>query len=119
MVVFVGDKPSRLNTDPARAFIGTPSFRNLARWIDLLDISNYALVNSWTHDDQVQICQYVNTGTKKFVALGNNASKVLQELGIEHVKLPHPSPRNRKLNDRSFIDLELDKCYNYLRGQHV
>jgi hypothetical protein len=114
-VVFVGDRPSKKNTDPSIAFVGTPSFTNLCKWIAKMEIVDFIMVNSYTHDDAVKICQIFNNGEKTFVALGNNAGKCLEDLGIAYFKLPHPSPRNRKLNDQSYIDSELKKCYGYIK----
>lgn len=119
-VVFVGDKPSRYNIDPRIAFVGTQSFTNLCKWIANMQISEFIMVNSWTHDDMVEICRLFNNREKLFIALGNEASRRLDKLGIEHFKLPHPSPRNRLLNDKDFIDSELKKCHSYLEGKrHV
>jgi hypothetical protein len=36
------------------------------------------------------------------VALGGFVSKTLQRAGIDHISLPHPSPLNRKLNDKEY-----------------
>jgi len=55
----------------------------------------------------------VDSSGDVYVALGNNASRALY--GIPHFKLPHPSPKNRKLNDKEFIASELQKCYSYLK----
>jgi hypothetical protein len=115
-VVFVGDRPSKKNLDPNIAFVGTPSFKNLYKWIEKMEVSSFTMVNSYTHEDHVQICQIYNGKGVKFVALGNEAEKQLKHLFIQHFKLPHPSPRNRLLNNEKFIDSELEKCKNYLKG---
>lgn len=115
-IIFVGDRPSRLNHDPDVAFVGTPSHINLCKWVAKMQIAEFIMVNSYTHADHVRICQYYNIyHYAAFVALGNSASKVLEKLDIEHFKLPHPSPRNRLLNSSSFIDSELRKCYLWLK----
>ena len=78
------------------------------------------MVNSYTHEDSVKICKLWNIRKERkhlFVALGNNASERLSDMDIEHFKLPHPSPRNRKLNDQKFIDSELEKCYRYIKDR--
>jgi hypothetical protein len=90
-VVFVGDKPSSKNFDPNVAFIGTQSYVNLCKWIAKLDINEFMLTNSYTNDDQIEICRYYNVGFRNFIALGNIASRRLDDLGIEHFRLPHPS----------------------------
>lgn len=116
-VVFVGDKPSSLNLSQDVAFIGTPSFRNLCAWIQRMKVTNYAMVNSYNHPDEVEICRFLNYGDSLFVALGNNASKVLSRMEIPHFKLPHPSPKNRMLNNKKLIDIQLLRCQNYIEEQ--
>ena len=48
------------------------------------------------------------------IALGNTASKALNKLKIKHFKLPHPSPRNRLLNNKKFITKQLKECRKYI-----
>jgi len=117
-VVFVGDRPSRLNQNSDVAFVGTPSFTNLCKWIAKIEPFRVAMVNTWTHDDAVNICKFYNEGCK-FVALGNNASKKLKDMKVEHFKLPHPSPKNRLLNDKDYVDLQLARCARYIRGGYL
>jgi hypothetical protein len=50
----------------------------------------------------------------KFLALGNTASDALTRLHVSHFKLPHPSPKNRKLNDHSQVVKLLAECKVYL-----
>ena len=111
-IIFVGDKPSSKNTHPDVAFIGTPSHRNLVRWIGVLDCFNYLLINSETHNNMKDIKQV--SPTCKVVALGNNASVRLTEAGVKHFKLPHPSPKNRVLNDKPKLNSLLQLCKEYL-----
>lgn len=112
-VLFVGDKPSRLNTDPKVAFVGTPSHRNLCKWVEEMQIREFKAINSEELDCPLLVKYYV--AGFAIVALGNKASQVLTKMGLDHFKLPHPSPKNRKLNDQEFIASELQKCYYYLK----
>lgn len=114
ILVFVGDKPSSKNLDPKVPFVGTPSHKVLLKWIDKLAVKNYILLNSHSDEDKIKLKEACSQKAYKCMALGNNASKVLENLKIEHLKLPHPSPRNRLLNNKSFIDSELEKCNNYI-----
>jgi uracil-DNA glycosylase len=116
-VVFVGDRASRLNRDQKVAFVGTPSFINLCKWIVKMQVGDFTMVNSYTKEDFTQMFDLWKTGDKIWVALGNDASKRLNRLSVPHFKLPHPSPRNRKLNNRKFVDSELKKCYRYIKEQ--
>jgi uracil-DNA glycosylase len=114
-VLFVGDRPSRLNKDPKIAFVGTPSYKNLLRWIKRMGgITDFSAINSHDGIDRSAIADCWRSGGK-VVALGNNASKRLTKIGIEHFKLPHPSPLNRQLNNEYFIEEKLWECYSYLK----
>ena len=55
---------------------------------------------------------------KKVIALGNFPSKVLHKLGIDHLKIGHPSMRNRKWNDFRNVTMTLENMKDYLRGTH-
>ena len=35
----------------------------------------------------------------KVIAWGSTVSKFLDKIGVNHFTLPHPSPRNRQMND--------------------
>jgi hypothetical protein len=50
----------------------------------------------------------------KIVALGNTASDALEWIGRSHFRLPHPSPRNRVLNDQRHVNSLLKACMCYL-----
>jgi hypothetical protein len=117
MIIFVGDKPSNRNTDKTVAFDGTRSNVVLKQWARHLTIGNYYKVNSVSRADMefIRICKGYNA---TFIALGNNASDRMESLNIEHFKLPHPSPRNRKLNDKDYVDKVLQECYSYIKGRH-
>lgn len=114
MTIFVGDEPSKLNTDPEVAFVGSKSMPNLQKWIDFLDPEDPRITNSHT-DALVEAVALAYFRGATVVALGNKASERLKKRNIEHFRLPHPSPKNRVLNDKNFIDSELEKCKNYLK----
>jgi hypothetical protein len=115
-VIFVGDRPSKKNLDPAVAFVGTPSFINLQKWIAKMQLSNFIVINSHTEENMATISGYWNAGHQAIVALGNDAAKRLERAGLPYFKLPHPSPRNRLLNDPKYIDSQISKCYDYIQG---
>ena len=52
----------------------------------------------------------------KVVALGGVASKSLTKVGIEHFRMPHPSPRNRQLNDKQYEINMVNDCGTYLQS---
>jgi hypothetical protein len=53
-------------------------------------------------------------GYDKVLALGNFVSSVLNKIEVNHFKLPHPSPRNRLLNDKDYERSMLFACKQYL-----
>ena len=116
MVIFVGDEPSKLNKDPNVAFIGARSYPTLVSWIKKLEVDIPIAMNSNTTELLMSIKAYANNGAA-IVALGNKASSRMDSIGVSYFKLPHPSGRNRKLNNKEFVDLELEKCKNYLKGK--
>ncbi len=110
MVLFVGDKPSRLNTDPKIAFKGARCEARLLKWISNLNVP-YLLINSTDYDFHLLTNLFLNLDAP-IVALGNNASKRLSK--APHFKLPHPSGRNRQINDKIFISNKLKECKKYI-----
>ena len=118
MIIFVGDEPSRLNKSPHVAFIGSKSEPRLQEWINRLSPTEQVYVSNSHTDELLLRIMYWSMRGGKVIALGNKASKRLSECNVSHFKLPHPSPRNRKLNDPNFIDSELKKCQTYLRGKN-
>lgn len=112
-VLFVGDEPSSKNKDPNIAFVGTPSFKRIAKWMDIIELKDIKLVNSH-NENQLKIVKELKDCGYKVVALGNQASKRLKKQGIDHHRLPHPSPRNRLLNNKKFELKELKKCKDWL-----
>lgn len=55
-------------------------------------------------------------GYDKVIALGNFASKALKRSGISHYAMPHPSPLNRKLNDKEFEKKCISDCLAWLQN---
>lgn len=124
MIVFVGDRPGKKNIDPSIPFVGTQSYRRLLEWVWKMDLSindvkilnqtglEYNYVTGAVFDN----LNFLGRSSEiKFVALGNNASDKLEEIGLNHWMLPHPSGRNRKLNDKKWLNKELKECGVWLR----
>lgn len=49
----------------------------------------------------------------RIVALGKTAEKALTLLGIPHFAMPHPSGRNRQLNDPEYLSKKIKGLQNY------
>ena len=119
-VLFLGMCPSAKFYDPIK---GNPSANRLDSWLDHLDVrGEYAFHNIIEHHIPNPTIHNVNLERivgysqcfEKVIALGNFVSGILDKLGIEHFKMPHPSPRNRKFNDPEFESKILKECERYL-----
>jgi hypothetical protein len=117
--LFVGDEPSSANEDAKIAFKGTKSGVRLKQWAEILNVTYYA-VNS--HDLEAlhrAIKLYVKF-TAPIITLGIKAHKRVQKIARDNgydlrlYNLPHPSGRNRKLNDKQYIVNKLKDCKDWL-----
>lgn len=114
MIIFVGDKPSPKMKPGAKPFEGAACEARLMEWIKKLGVNPYYLINS-TETECLNMALLFVSCKAPVVALGNNASKALHK--IPHFKLPHPSGKNRQINDKAFIEKKLEECKNYLKSQ--
>lgn len=125
MIIFVGDKPSRRMAQGAKPFEGAKCEARLLYWICQLltghavEDKDYRIINAC---DYIEGFKVINDNPKImeihnrdycYIALGNNASKALKN--IPHYKLPHPSLRNRQLNNKKFIAKKLKECKDYIK----
>jgi uracil-DNA glycosylase len=127
MIFLIGDRPSKKNVDPKVPFVGTNSYKTLLQWIARLDVDITEVVLA----NKEHVVDYSSRGLRpdvhtpainieiwlekdSVIALGNEASKYLNSLNIEHFKLPHPSGRNLRLNDKKYVDKVLKECKDYL-----
>jgi len=112
MLVFIGDKPSA-RTHPTIAFKGAACEPRLREWIHHLvpQGTPHTVYNSSEEGADTRAL-YDNLRGHPIVALGNNASKWLGD--TPHFKMPHPSGRNRKLNDKEFVKERLNLCKTYI-----
>lgn len=93
----------------------------LDSWMSSIGISSFTFTNTVLEPgkvtrkmvDEARI-KLMASSHDKVIALGLFSSSVLSDLDIPHFKLPHPSGLNRQLNDKSFIDLELKSCLEYV-----
>jgi uracil-DNA glycosylase len=127
-VLLVGQNPSRYNTDPDIPFIGTKSIDILCKWLYYLELhpTEYNIINcSNQYDIKFDkgtieyLAKEIDPTTilvsyDKIIALGNISAKVLTAAGLPYFKLPHPSGRNRKLNDKKWLEKELENAREYI-----
>lgn len=118
MIIFIGDKPSKKNLDPNVPFVGTPSYLKLLEWIGRMNVDvNYVKTRNKDFAPNLKSLLTWYPHPIKVVALGNEASKELLKFDVPHFVLPHPSPRNRKLNDKKFEKTSLELCSKYILGE--
>lgn len=111
-VIFIADQPSTKNKSQDMPLVGTKSYRTLLNWIaDMdVDVTNIAIYNQ--SDKPFSYGRPVSF--HKIIALGKNASAYLKNKNIKYFELPHPSGRNRKLNDKKYVKQMLKQCRDYI-----
>lgn len=93
----------------------------LGAWMKYLNVDKFSFMNTFnspSYNPKISDVDFkaleVAREYPKVIALGSFASTALSKIHIKHFSLPHPSPRNRKLNDPEFEKVMLKQCYNYL-----
>lgn len=122
LVYVVADEPSDANVSKTTPLVGTASYRNLLKWIGImdLDIMRIKLYNQcdgpFDHFmSKSTLNKAVELNQIKVIALGKKASDYLIKAGInEFYSLPHPSPKNRLLNSEKFMNDKLGACRKYI-----
>jgi uracil-DNA glycosylase len=117
-LLLVGDKPSKKNKDPNVAFVGTASHKRIQEWLNKILTSKAKILMVNRVDPQFhRTLIHATLNQYKIVALGNEAAQALVEYGIVNFfKLPHPSGKNRKLNNKAFVAAELANCKTWIEG---
>ena len=118
-VIVVGINPSNRHFEVV--IYKNSTFDRLTKWIDFLNIKHFSFINCFNERgeytsskiDYISLKNCINN-SYKVLALGAFPSQALQKLNIEHFRLPHPSPRNRQLNDKLFELLILEECRGFL-----
>ena len=117
-VLFVGMNPSAQEVKRQYSALG-----RLDKWAKEMGLDRYSFTNcSLTpgpFDPKSVTMERVIRGVGMFdrvVALGNVPSDLLRKAGVEHFKLPHPSYRNRKLNDPEYERRVVGECAEYINS---
>lgn len=132
MIVFIGQNPSKRNTNKDVPFVGTASHKELNKWLLQMQISpkDVVFINASSKVGRVtlkDIDYAALTATipyaTKIVCLGDYAKaaylRAARSMGaeVDCFFLPHPSPRNRALNDRKKLHWLLDLCAEYIHDK--
>lgn len=127
-ILFVGSNPSTSSTEDAAFHSSTMSSKRLMTWLNNIDgIFIYInVLNSPTENNRplkkseitLNIDRLRNDilaiKPNKVVALGKTAGVALDMLKIEHYKMPHPSGRNRELNNEEYVKEKVKGLESYV-----
>lgn len=120
-VLIVGQNPGN---NAKAANYRNHTIDRLNQWCDELAIVHYGFVNAVTHKGECKIkdvdfdrLQECVNDHDIVIALGAFASKCLEVINKAHFRLPHPSPRNRLMNDKEFIKNTLAECKEFLENR--
>ena len=111
-VLFVGMNPARVGPRDSQAL------KRLASWATRLGIQTFSFVNAYhgplRRVEDLPFLRGACEGHDKVIALGAVAASSLSKIGINHFRMPHPSGRNRQLNDPELVEKYLRECEEYL-----
>lgn len=117
-ILILGQNPGN---NPKAYHYKNHTIDRLNKWADLLGVKHYSFMNCTDVRGEVKLkdidFSYVQSsvlGYNKVIALGGFPSAVLDRINITHFRLPHPSPRNRVLNDKVELGRILDECKRYV-----
>jgi len=115
-VIVVGINPSS-----ARSITAGSTLARVHRWMTYCGETTYDFTNvvltpgdySRGMVDFGDLSRSVS-GYERVVALGDFVSYCLMRAGVDHYVAPHPSGRNRKMNDQCFVTVQIEGLRAYL-----
>lgn len=128
VILFVGSNPSNASTTNIAFHAQTKSSKILTGWSkDLPGIKVHInVLNEKTDNNRPLNNKEIKlnlerlaidikcSGATKIVALGKTAAKALSMMGVPHYEMPHPSGRNRKLNDANYVAAKVKGLTDYI-----
>lgn len=129
-ILFIGSNPSEAAGSTVAFWQDTSSAKVLAQWIDQLgpieqlffnNVSpcttpnNRPLNRSEIRENLERLKMLVAMHDAKIVALGRTAERALRMIGEDFYAMPHPSGKNRKLNDKAYVEEKIKGLKNYLK----
>ena len=120
-VLVIGHSPGKTPINKRKN--GSPTLNRLNRWLDACDVEIYSFSNLCAHHKEFLkmadidgiLIQKITKNYHKIIALGGFVAQYLTKIGVEHFAAPHPSPRNRKFNDKTFEPIVIEKLKEYLK----
>jgi len=127
-ILFVGSNPSSSSPEEVVFHSSTMSSKRLMTWLkNIQGVFIYInVLNSPTENNRpiknseiilnIERLKSDIDGIKpnKIVALGKTAGTALEIIEVEHYKMPHPSGRNRELNDEEYVKEMVKGLENYI-----
>jgi hypothetical protein len=120
-VLVIGMNPS---TKPTLKGKPNATFRKLEQWMTQCNVDYFSFCNTFDETSEAKhskvdfkrLCT-LTSQYDKILALGGFVSVCLNKVNVDHFKLPHPSPRNRLLNDKSYEKKIITQCKVYLNDR--
>lgn len=123
-VMFVGSNPSNASATDAAFHGATKSSKILTEWTKNIPYKAHCnVIDKKTEGNRPLTTEEVKagledlrwklTGSTHIVALGKTASKALSLLNVPFYEMPHPSGRNRLLNDPKYVEGKVKGLENY------
>ena len=120
-VLVIGHSPGKTPINKRKN--GSPTLNRLNRWLDACEVDIYSFTNLCAHHKEFLkmadidgiFIQKITKNYNKIITLGGFVSQYITKMGINHYAAPHPSPRNRKFNDKSFEPMIVNELKEYLK----
>ena len=121
-VLVIGHSPGKTAINKRKN--GSPTLNRLNRWLDACEVDIYSFTNLCAHHKEFLkmadidgiFIQKITKNYNKIITLGGFVSQYVTKMGIPHFAAPHPSPRNRKFNDKSYEPTVVNGIKEYLNG---
>ena len=119
-VLVIGHSPGKTPINKRKN--GSPTLNRLNRWLDSCEVDIYSFTNLCAHHkeflknadiDRILI-QKITKNYNKIITLGGFVSQYVTKIGVQHFAAPHPSPRNRKFNDKTYEPEVIKNLKEYL-----
>jgi len=120
-VLVIGHSPGKTPINKRKN--GSPTLNRLNRWLDACDVDLYSFSNIYAHHKELlkitdideTYVQKITENYNKIITLGGFVSHYFTKRGIKHFSAPHPSPRNRKFNNKSYEPMVVNQLKEYLK----
>ena len=121
-IIVIGHSPGKTPINKRKN--GSPTLNRLNRWLDACEVDIYSFTNLCAHHKEFLkmadidgiFIQKITKNYNKIITLGGFVSQYVTKIGVPHFAAPHPSPRNRKFNDKSYEPTVVNGIKEYLNG---